>query len=249
MTKFRKTLVEANYGALGLEIVVVIVGILVAFQIDRWGLERLELQHEHQYLERLKKDLLFEIDLMDASIDYADTRIAAVRFLEEVVANPKYTTERPDEFVLALERVTWRSFPHISAFVYTELQNTGNLSLIRSEELRQKLAEYYSSIRFESMIGLDLEVQRTFGRLTAGILSTDELIDIEENQWGQRQVDVHPDRALEIAQQFMEKQDAIDLLPSIAQHHAFNKKVVGNSRDRAQQIVVKLDALIVASNL
>ena len=249
LTKFRKTLVEANYGALALEIFVVIVGILVAFQIDRWGIERQERRDEHQYLVRLQEDLLFEISLMDVSIEHAETRIATVRFLDEVAADPDIAAERQEDVISALEKVTWRSFPHISAFVYTELQNTGNLSLIQSEKLRQELAEYYSLIRFESVIGLDLEVQRAFSRLTSGILSTDELVYIEEGQRSQGQLKAPPGRALEIARQFSERRDAIDLLPSIAQHHAFNKKIIADGRDRAQRIVVALDALIAASSL
>lgn len=83
-----------------------------------------------------------------------------------------------------------------------------------------------------------------FTRLTAGILSTAELVDIEENELSQRQIEVLPDRALEIAREFAARQSAIDLLPSIAQHQAFNKKVIEANRDRAQQLVVTLDALI-----
>jgi len=248
LTRLRKNLAEANYGALGLEIIVVIVGILVAFQIDRWAIEGQERQQENQYLERLREDLLFEIDLMAKSIYHAETRIAAVRLLEEVAANPEIATEKPTEFLRAVERVTWRSFPHISAYVYTELQSTGNLSLIRSEALRQALAEHYSSIRFESIIGLDLEIQRLFSRLTAGVLSTQELVGIEENQWRQQQIEVLPDRALQIAKELAARQDAVDLLPSIAQHHTFNKKIIGASRDRALQIVTNLEELIEDSN-
>ena len=244
LVRLRRNLAEANYGTLGLEIIVVIAGILIAFQIDRWAQEGHERQQEYQYLERLKKDLLFEIDLMTNGIGFADTRIAAVRLLEEVAANPKIATEKPNDLARAVERVTWRSFPHINAYVYTELQTTGNLSLIKSEALRRDLAEYYSYVLFESTIALNLEIENLFTRLTAGILSTEELVDIEENEWSQRQIEVLPFRALEIARDFAARQNAVDLLPSIAQHHTFNKKVIEASRDRAQQLVVALDALI-----
>ena len=244
LVRLQKNLVEANYGTLALEIIVVIAGILIAFQIDRWALERHERQQEYQYLERLRQDLLFEIDLMTSSIEFADTRMAAIRLLEKVVVNRNIATETPNHVARAVEMVTWRSFPHISAHVYTELQTTGNLSLIRSEDLRQGLAEYYSSIQFESTVGLDLDVQRLFTRLTAGILSIEELVNIEANQWSQRQMEVLPDRALEIAREFSARQSAIDLLPSIAQHHAFNKNVVNATRDKAQELVVTLDSLI-----
>lgn len=244
LAKLRKNLIEANYGALGVEIVVVILGILIAFQIDRWAQERREREQEHYYLVRLKEDLQFEIGLMVDSLEYAEQRIAAAQLLEEAATNPKIVTKRPNDFAQALERVTWRSFPNISAYVYTELQSTGNLFLIRSDVLRRDMADYYSFIQHESGVGLDLEIQNLFTQITAGILSTAELIDIQENDLSGRQVDITPERALEIAQAFAARQNAVDLLPSIVQHHSFNKIVIEASRDRAQQLIVTIDALI-----
>lgn len=243
--RLRKSLSEANYWAVGLEIVVIILGILVAFQIDRWGQERRERQQEYHYLVRLKEDLRFEINQMVDNVGFAERRIAAVRLLEDVAANPQVAIEQPDAVAQALERATWRSFPHISAFVYTELQNTGNLSLIRSVELRRGLADYYASLQFESRIGLDLDLQHLFDRLTAGILSTDEIFDIEQRGSSRLENEIHPDRALEIAQEFAARQGAVDLLPNIAQHHLFNKKAAEASRNKAQQLISTIDSLIV----
>lgn len=244
LATLRKNLAEANYGVLVLEFVVVILSILIAFQIDRWAQERRDRQQEYQYLVRLKSDLQFEIDRMSDSVGFAERRLAAVLFLEEVSANPEVAVDKPEAVAKALERATWRSFPHISAFVYTELRSTGNLSLLRSDSLRLSLAEYYASLQFESQTGLNLDIQRLFDRLTAGILSTAEVIDIEESGSGRLQNKIHADRALEIAREFAAQQGAVDLLPSIAQHHVFNKKVIEASRDKAQQIIVTIDSLI-----
>jgi len=241
LSRLRRNLTEANYGALALELVVVIAGILLAFQIDRWAEERRDRQQEAHYLERLKADLLFEVTLMDNSIAFADSRIAAVRLLENIAADPNVAAEKPGDTVDALEKATWRSFPHISAYVYSELQSTGNLSLIRSEAVRQALAEYYSYIRFESTIGLDLEIQSQFTRHTAGILTTDELTGIENSQWDHEGIEISATRAVEVAKEFARRNDAINLLPSIAQHHAFNKKVIEKSRADAQQIIAALE--------
>ena len=244
LAKLRKNLIEANYGALGVEIVVVILGILIAFQIDRWAQERREREQEHHYLVRLKEDLQFEIGLMADSLEYAEQRIAAAHLLEDATTNPKIAAERPNNFAEALERVTWRSFPNISAYVYTELQSTGNLSLIRSDVLRRNMADYYSFIQHEAGIGFDLEIQNLFTRITAGILSTAELVDIQENELSRREVDIVPERALEIVREFAARQNAVDLLPSIVQHHSFNKIAIEASRDRAQQLILTIDALI-----
>jgi hypothetical protein len=147
---------------------------------------------------------------------------------------------------IAMETVTWRSFPIISAFVYSELQGTGNLSLIRSEALRRDIAGYYSSIQKELDIGVDLEIQHLFTLGTAGILLTAELVAIQENELGRREgeVEIDPDRALEIAHEFAVRQNAVDLLPSIAQHHTFNRVVIEASRDKARELIVTIDALI-----
>ena len=241
LSRLRRNLAEANYGALALELIVVIVGILVAFQIDRWAEERRDRAQEAQYLERLRADLLFEIELMEQGIDFADSRIAAVRLLESIANDPSVAAKDPVGTLSAMERATWRSFPHISAYVYTELQTTGNLSLIQSEVLRKELAEYYSYIRFESMIGLVLETQRQFARQTAGILTMDELIGIENRQ--PQQIGITAARAVALAEEFATRQEAVNLLPSIAQHHAFNRNVIANSRDKARQIIATLDAM------
>lgn len=244
LATLRKNLANANYTVLGLEIVVVILSILIAFQIDRWAQERRERQQEYQYLVRLKDDLQFEFNRMVFSIEFSEGRIAAVRLLEEIVVNPMVASENPNAVARALETSTWRTFPQINAFVYTEMQSTGNLSLIRSDTLRRGLAEYYASLRYESRVGLDLDIQRLFERITAGILSTDEVIDIEENVLGRLQTDISPDRSLDIAQEFAARQNAVDLLPSIAQHHTFNKKVIEANRDKAQQLIVTIVSLI-----
>ena len=136
------------------------------------------------------------------------------------------------------------AYPNISAYVYTELQSTGNLSLMRPDVLRRDMADFYSFIQHESSIGLDLEIQNMFTRITAGILSTAELVDIQENELSRREIDIVPERALEIAREFAARQNAVDLLPSIVQHHTFNKIVIEACRDRVQHLIVTIDALI-----
>jgi hypothetical protein len=231
--------------ALG-EVLLLVIGILIALQINNWNENRLDRKQEYQYLVRLREDLQFEIGLMTDAIRHADNRIAAVRLLEEAAANPEIAIERPNVMALALETVTWRSFPKISAFVYTELQGTGHLSLIRSEALLRDIAAYYSSIQKESDIGVDLEIQNLFTRGTAGILLTTELIAIQEHEFGQREgvVEIVPDRGLKIAHEFSARQNTVDLLPSIAQHHTFNRVVIEASRNKALELIVMIDSLI-----
>ncbi len=242
--RLRKNFAESNYGPLMLEIVVVILGILIAFQIDRWAEDRRDREQEYDYLVRLKDDLQIEIQSIDKGIEYAESRIAAVLLLEEVIANPSIAMEQPGAVPAAIETATWRSFPQIDAFVYSELQSTGNLALIRSESLRRDLANHYSTLRHHARVGLDLDIQHQFNRLTAGIMSTAELQNIEEGSWNNTTSNIPTERALQIIQELARRQDAIDLLPNIAQHHVFNRKVMELARGRTLKIIELLELLI-----
>lgn len=236
------------YAVLALELAVVILGILLAFQIDRWAETRREHKQEYQYLVRLKEDLQLEIDSIDRAVEYAEARISAILLLEEAIANPDEPVVRPEALAEAIEMAAWRSYPQINAFVYTELQSTGNLALIRSESLRRNLAEHYASIRHYSRTGLDRDFQRHFDRLTAGILSTAELRGIEEGSWDSTTGNVSPQRAQELIRELSRRTEAVALLPGIAQHHVFNQKVMELARTNARELLVEIDSIIKQPN-
>lgn len=242
--RLRKNFAESNYGPLGLEIVIVILGILIAFQIDRWAEDRRDRGREYDYLVRLKDDLHIEMQSIDKAVEYAESRIAAVLLLEAVIANPSIAMEQPGTVPVALETATWRSFPQIDAFVYSELQSTGNLALIRSETLRRDLANHYSTFRHHARAGLDFDIQHQFDRLTAGIMTTAEHQSIEEGSWNDTIGNIPAERVLQIIQELAHRQDAIDLLPSVAQHHVFNKKVMELARGRTLKMIELIELLI-----
>ena len=82
LERLRKSLADRNYVLIGLELLVVIFGILIAFQIERWAEERRDRQHEYEYLLRLKEDLQIEIGRVDESYEVAQSRIDAALLLE-----------------------------------------------------------------------------------------------------------------------------------------------------------------------
>jgi hypothetical protein len=246
--RLRKHIANSDYARLGLELLVVVIGILLAFQIDRWGEDRRDRILESEYLLRLQEDLQIEVGRMDDALLYARARIAAVRLLEEVSANPQVAARQPGEVAVALETAMWLSFPQVDASVYTELQSTGNLALIRSQSLRRNLANHYASLHHDSRVGLNIGIQQLFEERTAGILTTDELTIIERASWGEELTGVSEARAIEIAEALAARQDALDLLPSIAQHNVFNSKVIDQNRRRAIAIIDTIENLLAESS-
>jgi hypothetical protein len=245
--RLRQHIASANYGMLGLELFVVIIGILMAFQIDRWAEYRRDRALEHEYLQRLTEELRIEVSRMDDGLQYAKARIAAVRLLEDVASSPDLAANTPGDVAKALETAMWLSFPQVDAFVYGELQSTGNLALIRSQSLRRELSNHYASIHHDARVGLNTEIQHLFEVRAAGILTTDELTMIEKAAWGDKIEGISPPRAVEIAEALAARPEALDLLPSVAQHNVFNVKVIENNRERALAIIAEIDALLAAA--
>ncbi len=242
--RMRKHLAQQDWIAITLDVVVVLVSILLAFQIERWADELRSRSLEQDYLLRLKQDLAEEVVRMNQAQDYAEDRIQAAKFLAQVINDPSIVVESPEKLPWALETATWRSYPQINAFVFGELQNSGNLTLIRSKSLRRNLTNHYTTLQHYSHVGMDLQAQHQFEQFTAGLLTIDELVAVEYNDWGSESYSISAARALEIADDFSQIGSAIALLPSLVQHHTFNQKVMDESKERAQGIILQIDALL-----
>jgi hypothetical protein len=244
LRRLREHTVNHDWFAVLIDVAVVIVSILIAFQIDRWAEGRRDQELEREYLLRLGQDLQMEMTRIDASIEYANDRINAARLLERVARDPGLADQAGQNLPWALETATWRSFPQITAFVYNELQNTGNLSLLGDDSLRRGLAEHYRSLQHDRQVGTDLAAQHRFEALTAGILSTDELVAVELASWDGRSARVSDGRVLQIARKFASNEAAIALLPSLIQHHTFNIKVMQAARERTKGLLEQVEALL-----
>ena len=65
---------EHDWSAVALEIVVVIVGLMLAFQLDGWVEQRGERKQEAEYVERLISDIEADIPAIQYAIDLASLR-------------------------------------------------------------------------------------------------------------------------------------------------------------------------------
>ncbi|MBC2837748.1 DUF6090 family protein [Robiginitalea sp. SC105] len=168
--------------ALG-EIVLVVIGILLALQINSWSQDRQNRVEEQKYLLRLKQD--FETDLksiQDVRRNYERRLILALEvldslgpnnggvirdwsFFEEVVKNIAESggvvrnNMGADLFRIL---VTNRLAP--AKITFDELLSTGKISLIRDDSLRIQLQYHYprleNTLAFQEAIIFD--VQRTY---------------------------------------------------------------------------------------
>jgi hypothetical protein len=121
------------------EIVLVVIGILIALQINNWNEFRKRQNEEVFLLIDIKKNL--ETMLMDFTSDTIFNSNSIVQYgkIEYYITNNlPYSNELDSVFGIL---TFWRS-PYITATAYNSLQNKG-LDLIKNEELKNNLIKLY----------------------------------------------------------------------------------------------------------
>ena len=127
------------------EIVLVVIGIMIAVQIDNWNEQRNQRAKELHYLQNLKKDLQINLIELDK---YIENRIGLIQIAEEVLA---YFDGKPLEqpellFDKTLQIYTWKKYFQ-SNNTYQELINTGNFALITNEDIKNGLLDLEAQYR------------------------------------------------------------------------------------------------------
>ena len=124
------------------EIVLVVIGILIALSINNWNENRQELDQSVFYHDQLINDLEMVIASLDADIKWAKTVKTEINratvILEHGKAND--STIKVLDFALSNYFRLNRQLPEITT--YEEMKSSGQLYLIYNKSLRKNIADY-----------------------------------------------------------------------------------------------------------
>lgn len=167
-----------------LELLIVAVGILMAFQVDRWWEVRRERTSEQEYIQRLISDVEHDIEQLEFGIAQAELRLSFASLLMDVAENPSVAVASPVEFMIAVNQAAYTFTPALSSNTFDELRSTGNLALMRDARLKNSLFDYY---RFDESqrqyLSLQLMQEFRHFELVAGVL-TNRQTRTAEDEWG-----------------------------------------------------------------
>src|SRR5210317_2064427 len=127
------------------EILLVVIGILIALQIDNWNSERMDRALRSEYLKSLREELLSDLNSWtEAKTDNENASKLVQRVLEDI----DQTDSNRVTFRTSLSLLeSMESFPLTSQnSTYTDLVSSGKLTLISPFELRQKLIAHYKVV-------------------------------------------------------------------------------------------------------
>ncbi|NVJ85118.1 MAG: hypothetical protein HWE15_02375 [Algoriphagus sp.] len=128
------------------EILLVVIGILIALQVNNWNQERLAKMKAKSYHERIIEDLDIFIDETEGSI----RRSSSIRKIILQTIDMLEAKELPEDKIGAFERtmhlyyqVPYRN-PSISTI--TEMRSNGELELMQNLDLRKRLIQFEQEI-------------------------------------------------------------------------------------------------------
>lgn len=121
------------------EILIVIIGISIAFMLNSWKEERENNQRKNQYLENLAIDIEEEVGHLEENTKKINHKLSLISELRPFLGNqtPRRDTVIPKFFQLA-DLVDF--YPEQTT--YQTMVNSGDMRLIDNFELRRKLEEH-----------------------------------------------------------------------------------------------------------
>jgi hypothetical protein len=128
---------------LAAEFVVIVIGVLVALGVDSWATSQRERALESDYLARLLDDVRFDLQELALVDSVSRTGLGASRRLSA----PDFVDSVPASRVVSAVLVVGNNrVPDLSRSTFTELVNSGQIDLIRSDSVRRALASYDRTI-------------------------------------------------------------------------------------------------------
>ena len=144
LRRFMSHVQSANWFAVFLDFVVVVVGLFIGLQIDTWWETQRESRLEGAYLREIREDFELNRTNLENSIASLESIVRSVLALHDAAiadTSSMSVSELNEEFTAISSMPTF--IPVDRAF--TNLTGSGDLRLIQSRPLKNALADYYAA--------------------------------------------------------------------------------------------------------
>ncbi len=229
------------------EIILVVVGILIALQVNNWNIERAEAKLGQEYIHRLIEDLERDIINIDSRTALAELRLGFGQLLKDAVSDTQVALDNRGEFLAAIVSVARVSPVYLSKDTFEELRSTGYLRLL-DRETKSVLFEYFS---YYDERGLNVEPNKmmahTFLENAYKIINF-QYTDIQFPVATQRiieeirEMEVDESLVVETLNRMRENEDLLASLESVYQQQRREIRINGSMRRRAEDALAALKA-------
>lgn len=142
--RFAAALRETRWTQVVLELLLLVLGILIALAIDGWLEGRREARTERLYLERLVRDFDQDLEVLQEFVEFEERQAAdGVLAFRPLCAGAEVADR--EAVARALDHLTTRRTIRLARATYSDLLSTGNLRLIRDAALRDRIVKLYEA--------------------------------------------------------------------------------------------------------
>ena len=125
------------------EIVLVVIGILIALEINNRNQIRLNNQLESQYYERLLEDVQEEKVILQSVINYSNQVLSHAKNAIKVFEESSDANSNPLDNIIDIYQASQLQDPYSASSTYKELIASGQINLIQNDSLKTALIRYY----------------------------------------------------------------------------------------------------------
>ncbi len=151
-----------DWFAVGLDLLIVVVGIYIGLQVDAWNSARHDRVIEREYLERLLFDMEESLEAQRDSKSLFDASIVATDYIALIQHKGTFDNVDEERLITGLNSVGWVSPTVTSMGTIRELQSTGNIALIQDVSVRMAIGQFE-----RSFANLEWSALQTMGFMNA----------------------------------------------------------------------------------
>jgi hypothetical protein len=170
LRRFTKHVTDQNWFAVGLDVIVVVVGIFLGMQVTDWNEVRKENILHQLYIDRLSRDINIDLSSAKARGNYFKKVKAygekALSYLDQPPEIRQPTSETLVAFLLASSK--WDN--NYTQITYDELKSTGRIHLIGSFKVSDLVSSYYEAT---SLRKNDAIIDKDYFKLIRSIIRAD----------------------------------------------------------------------------
>ena len=173
--KIRFDLMEKNKTGKSLkyaigEIVLVVIGILIAISINNWNENRINDNIEKTYYQRFLDDVYLDEEILIQQIELTKNRLFSANTLLSYLQQENVNMKQIANAIRnSVSRSDFKIEP--TKITYEDVKSSGNLNLIRDFVLKYKLDKYYANLE-----GLMNNININASRLALRMLNKEDLI-------------------------------------------------------------------------
>ncbi len=160
--RIREHVAAQNWFAVGIDLAIVVLGVLIATQVNVWNEQRIEAEQSRSYRARLIGELDFNARQYRQQISYY--RQVRGHGLAALAALEGRTSPAPRDFLVDAYQTSQIDTTPAKTYIYSEMTSAGLVDRLGNEALQEIASDYYLSIDANNRSFLEIFPYRTIIR-------------------------------------------------------------------------------------